>query len=77
MECYRQYIEHFNTFPFAPAPGFNECAMNMGINNYTSDLLYASNSTNSSNSNTPLNCDDEKVRKLAKEKVGSNSKLPY
>ena len=33
----------------------------MGINSDTSDILYASNSPNSSTSNTPLKCDEEKV----------------
>ena len=33
----------------------------MGMNNETSDILYATNSTNSSNSNVPLNCEVGKV----------------
>ena len=62
MECYRQYIDYFKSrFPYVPAPGLNEWEMNMGINSDTSDVLYASNSTNSSNSYTPVNCEEEKA----------------
>ena len=52
--------------------------MNMGINNDTSDILYASSSTNSSNSNTTVNWEEEKVesKKIRKEEVSPNNKLP-
>ena len=80
MECYRQYIEHFkSTFPYVAAPSFNQWAINLGINSDTSDILYASNSTNSSTSNTPLNCDEEKVesKKNYKRERGPNRKLKH
>ena len=49
MKCYRHYIEH------VPAPSFDEWPINMGINNDTSEILYASNSINNSDSNMPVN----------------------
>ena len=56
------YIDHFkSTFSYVPALSFNEWAMNMGINNDTSDILYANSSTGSSNSNRRVNCEEEKV----------------
>ena len=80
MQCYRQYIDHFKSrFSYVPAPSLNEWEMNMGINSDTSDVLHASNSTNSSNSYTPVICEEEKAesKKIAKEKVGPNIKLPW
>ena len=38
----------------------------MGINNDTSDLLYVTNSCNSSTGNTWLNCEEEKVESKKK-----------
>ena len=38
-KCYSQYIEHFKrTFPYVPAPGLNEWALNMRINNEATDF---------------------------------------
>ena len=46
----------------------------MGINNDTSDVLYASNSANSSNSTTPVKCEEEKVKRKENCKRESWSK---
>ena len=57
---YRHYIGHFeSTFQHIPAPSFNEWAIRMRISNDTSDILHASDSTNSSNNNTPVNCEED------------------
>ena len=70
------YIDHFkSTFSYVPALSFNEWAMNMGINNDTSDILYANSSTGSSNSNTRVNCEEEKVEGKKNCKKKSWSKL--
>ena len=49
--------------------------MNMGINNDTSDILYANSNTGSSNSNTRVNCEEEKVEGKKNCKKKSWSKL--
>ena len=52
----------------------------MGINNDTSNLLYVTNSCNSSTRNTWLNCEEEQVeskKKNTKEKLGPNRKLKH